>query len=65
MKRVRVVLHQLGNYPEDIKGKTSVLQYFQAKNQDIKQEKYKTELIELILANRLCKFKVFYCFFNI
>ena len=63
MKRVGAALNQLGNYPEDNKGRTSVVQYFQAKNQNIEQEKYKTALIELILAHRLCMFVFFYCLF--
>ena len=49
-ERVETRLNQLGSSLQDIKGKHSVLQYFQSKNQDVRQEEYKTALIDLILA---------------
>ena len=52
-ERVETRLNQLGSYPQDIKGKHSVLQYFQSKSQDVKQEEYKTALVDLILAHCL------------
>jgi len=52
-KRVEARLNQLGSYPQDTKDKHSVLQYFQSKNQDVRQEEYKTALIDLILAHCL------------
>jgi len=52
-KRVETRLNQLEIYPEDMKGKHPVLQYFQSKNQDARQEEYKTALIDLILAHSL------------
>ena len=52
-KRVEARLNQLGSYPQDTKGKRPVLQYFQSKNQDVRQEEYKTALIDLILGHCL------------
>jgi len=52
-ERVETRLNQLGSYPQDIKGKLPVLQYFQSKSQDVKQEEYKTALVDLILAHYL------------
>jgi len=51
-QRVEAGVRQLGIYPEDIKGKAPVLKYFQT-NQEVREEKYKTALIDLILANCL------------
>jgi len=50
-KRVKARLNQLGSYPQDTKGKHRVLQCFQSKNQEVRQEEYKTALIDLILAH--------------
>jgi len=52
-KRVEARLNQLGSYPQDTKGKRPVLQYFQSTSQDVRQEEYKTALIDLILAHCL------------
>ena len=51
-KKVEAGLHQLGSYPQDTKGKHAVLQYF-SKSQDVREEAYKTALIDLILAHCL------------
>ena len=53
-QRVGARLNQLESYPQDIKGK-QILQYFQSKDQDVRQEEYKTALIDLILAHCLGK----------
>jgi len=60
---MKAELKLLGPYPEDPKGKTPVLQYFQSKNQDFRGEKYKTALIDLILAHCLGMLKLFVIFF--
>ena len=52
-KRVESRLNQLGSYPQDTKGKHLVLQYFQSKSQDVRQEKYKAALTDLVLAHCL------------
>jgi len=56
-------LSQLGMHPENTKCKASVLQYFQTKSQDIRQEEYKTALGDLILAHCLGISTLFYVFF--
>jgi len=58
-KRVEDRLNQQQIYSENIKGK-AVLQYFQSKKQDVRQEEYKTALIDLILAHRLGTLTFFY-----
>jgi len=57
-KRVENSFNQLGIYPED---RASVLWYFQPQNQNVRQEKYKTALVDLILAHRLGISTLFYC----